>query len=173
MGRAGGNEGQSWREEEQDGLCVCGPHGGNKIPHCFTLNSEAVPVGSSEPPPPSPPPPSSSVIDFETCATGEDNTAALGQTVRTGRPPVGGLSFHDVPGRCMNPVALKLPQAYETPRPTQPWVSCSGARTTAPDLKHIMGRDGRTRDTVLLSREARVRGKARAVTVSHRHEAAN
>ena len=41
--------------------------------------------------------------------TVEDSTAGLGQTLRTGRLMVGGLSFRGVPGMCM----------FETPRPMQ------------------------------------------------------
>ena len=37
-----------------------------------------------------------------TRATVEDNTASLGQTPRSERPLVGGLSFHDVSRMCTN-----------------------------------------------------------------------
>ena len=46
-------------------------------------------------------PPSSSVGDVKhrsTCATVEDSTAGLGQTIHTGCPLVGGLSFHGTTG---------------------------------------------------------------------------
>ena len=62
-----------------------------------------------------------------TRAAVEDSTAGLGQTLRTERLVVGGLSFHDVSGMCMNSLAQQLP-GHETPRPTQ---ACSGVRTTA------------------------------------------
>ena len=55
-------------------------------------------MGSSESP-------GSSVVRLQTSmtrATVEDSTAGLGQTLRTGRPLVGGLSFHGVSGMCMN-----------------------------------------------------------------------
>ena len=42
-------------------------------------------------------------------ATVEDSTACLGQTLRTGRPLVGELSFHGVPGPCTNSMPLGLP----------------------------------------------------------------
>ena len=68
-----------------------------KSPQCFTLNSEALPfVWSSEPRVPS-------VIDFKTSMTLETveaGTTGLGQTLRTGRPLVGRLSFHGVSGLC-------------------------------------------------------------------------
>ena len=38
-----------------------------------------------------------------TRATAEDSTAGLGQTSRTGRALVGGLSFHGVSELCMDP----------------------------------------------------------------------
>ena len=41
-------------------------------------------------------------------ATVEDSTAGLGQTIRTGRPLVGGLSFHGVSGLCMSSLAHVL-----------------------------------------------------------------
>ena len=72
---------------------------GNKIPQCFTFNSEALPpVGEL------------GIPEFfgrrlhtsMTPATVEDSTAGLGQTLRTGRPLVDGLSFHGVSGLCMN-----------------------------------------------------------------------
>ena len=40
-----------------------------------------------------------------TRATAEDSTAGLGQTLRTGRPLVGGSCFHGVSGMCANPLA--------------------------------------------------------------------
>ena len=42
-----------------------------------------------------------------TRATVEDTTAVLGQTIRTLRPLISGLSFHGVLGLCMNPVARR------------------------------------------------------------------
>ena len=42
-------------------------------------------------------------------AAEKDSTAGLGQTLRTGRPLVGGFSFHDVSGMCTNPLAHGLP----------------------------------------------------------------
>ena len=44
-----------------------------------------------------------------TRATEEDSTAGLGQTLRTGRRLVGGLSFHGVSGLCTNSLAHRLP----------------------------------------------------------------
>ena len=44
-----------------------------------------------------------------TRATVEASTAGLGQTVRTKRPLVGGLSFHDVSKMWTSPLAHRLP----------------------------------------------------------------
>ena len=44
-----------------------------------------------------------------TRATVEDSTTGMGQTLRTGRLLVGGLSFHDVSGLCTNSLAHRLP----------------------------------------------------------------
>ena len=70
-----------------------------------------------------------------TRATVEDGSAGLGQTLRSVRLLVGGLSFHGVSELCMNSSAHGLPggnQAQGTRRPPmQAWVSCSGSRTTA------------------------------------------
>ena len=45
----------------------------------------------------------------KTHATVEDSSAGLGQTLRMGRPLVGGLFFHGVLGLCMSSLALRLP----------------------------------------------------------------
>ena len=72
-----------------------------------------------------------------TRATVEESTAGLRQTLRTGRLLVGGLSFHGVSGRFMNPwhkgrlVECK-PRVYETR------VSCSGGRLSTCD-PHFLG----------------------------------
>ena len=39
----------------------------------------------------------------------EENTAGLGQKLRTGRPLVGGFSFHGVSGLCTSSLAHRLP----------------------------------------------------------------
>ena len=44
-----------------------------------------------------------------TRATEEDSTAGLGQTLRTGRFVVRGLSFHGLSGLHTNPLAQRLP----------------------------------------------------------------
>ena len=44
-----------------------------------------------------------------TRATVEDSTAGLGETLRTERPQVGGLSFPGVSGMCMHSLAHGLP----------------------------------------------------------------
>ena len=72
-----------------------------------------------------------------TRAAVEDSAAALGQTLRTGRPLVGGLSFHGVSGLCMSSSADRLPGGMRR-RPMQAWVSCSGGRTPACD-PHALG----------------------------------
>ena len=85
-----------------------------------------------------------------TRATVEDSTAGLGQTLRTGPPLVGGLSFHHVSRMCMNPTAHSFPrgiQAYETTRPMhagslalgvgQLLVTRPCGKHRRPDLKHI------------------------------------
>ena len=83
-----------------------------RVPARQRSNSEAFPlVGSSEPP------------EFfghrlqssMTRATVEDSTAGLGQTLRTGRPLVGGLSLHGVSGLCMNSRAHWLPRWNSSP----------------------------------------------------------
>ena len=55
----------------------------------------------------------------------------MGRTRRTGLPPVGGLSFHGVPGLCSNSLAHRLPGGIEAQGkirpPMQAWVSFSGA----------------------------------------------
>ena len=88
--------------------------------------------------------PSSPVIDFEPRATVVDSPASLRQTLRTGRPLVGGLSFPDVSGLCMNLLAHGLPRGIQAQgmrrRPMQALVSCSGCRTTACD-PHALGGD--------------------------------
>ena len=70
-------------------------------------------------------------------ATVEDSTAVLCQTLRTGRPLVGGLSFHGVLGLCMSSLAHRLQGGVQAQglrrRPMQAWVSCSRGRTTACD----------------------------------------
>ena len=77
-------------------------------------------------------------------ATVEDSTAGLGQLLRTGRPLVGGLSFHGVSGLCMSSLAHWLQGGVQAQvrrrRPMQAWVSCSGGRTTACD-PHAFGGD--------------------------------
>ena len=49
---------------------------------------------------------------------------------RTGRHPVGGLSFHDVSGLWTKSLAHRLPGGVQAQskrrRPKQAWVSCSG-----------------------------------------------
>ena len=78
-----------------------------------------------------------------TRATVEDSTAGLGQTLRTGHPLVGGSSFHGVSGLCINSLAQRLPGGIQAQgmgrRPMQAWVSCSGGRTTAYDLRALRG----------------------------------
>ena len=48
-----------------------------------------------------------------THATVEASTAGLGQTVRTKRPLVGGLSFDDVSGMWTSPLAHRLPRGIQ------------------------------------------------------------
>ena len=48
-----------------------------------------------------------------TRATLEDSTAGLGQTLRAGCPLVGGLSFHNVSGRCVSSLAHGLPDGIQ------------------------------------------------------------
>ena len=58
-------------------------------------------------------PPSSSVINFKTSMTHvtvEDSKAGLGQTLCTGSPLVGGLSFCNVSELCTSSLAQQLPQ---------------------------------------------------------------
>ena len=85
-------------------------------------------------------PPCSLVVDSKprlTRATLEESTAGLGELPRAGRPPVGGLSFHDVSGLCTNSLARVLPGGSQAQgmrrRPMQALVSCPGGRTTACD----------------------------------------
>ena len=72
-----------------------------------------------------------------------DSTAGLGQTLRTGRPLLGGLSFHGVSGLSTSSLARRLPGGIQAQgirrRPTQAWVSCSGGRTTACDPRLLGG----------------------------------
>ena len=73
-----------------------------------------------------------------TCATVEDSTGGLGQTLRTGHPLVGGLSVHDVSGLRTNPLAHRLPEgihAYSVldTAADEGLVSCSGGRPTTWD----------------------------------------
>ena len=67
----------------------------------------------------------------------EDSTAGLGPTLRTGRAPVGGLSFHGVSGLCANSLACWQPGGIQAQdmgrRPMQAWVTCFGGRTHACD----------------------------------------
>ena len=42
----------------------------------------------------------------------EDSTGGLGQTLRAGRPLVGGLSFYGVSVMCTNPLAHRLPGGF-------------------------------------------------------------
>ena len=93
-----------------------------------------------------------------TRATVVDSEAGLGQTLRTGRLLIDGLSFHGVSGLCMGSLAHRLPggihasRVYQTPRPMQawslalgvgqlpvvhtPWVAISVVSSVAPNLKH-------------------------------------
>ena len=67
-----------------------------------------------------------------TRATVEDSTTGPGQTFRTGRPLVGGLSFHGVQGLCTNSLAQRLPGGTQaqrlTTRSMQAWASSTGGR---------------------------------------------
>ena len=106
----------------------------HEIPQCFTKKSEALPlVGNSEPRVFFGPRLQTSM----TRATVEDSAAGLVQILRTGRPLVGGLSFHGVWGLCTNPVARRPPRGIQAQdmrrRPMQAWVSRSGSGTTACD----------------------------------------
>ena len=70
-----------------------------------------------------------------TRATVDDSTAGVGRTLRTGRPLVGGLSFHGVSVMCMSSrwhmdCQEEFRLNASKGRPTQAWVSCSGVRTT-------------------------------------------
>ena len=81
-----------------------------------------------------------------TRATVEDSTAGLGQTLRTGRLLVGGLSLHGLSGLCLSwthglPGGIRAQGMRR--RTIQAWVSCSGrggGRATACD-PHAVGGD--------------------------------
>ena len=77
-------------------------------------------------------------------ATVEDSTAGPCQALRTGRPLVGGLSFHGVSGLSTSSLAHRLPGGIQAQgmrrRSTPVWVSRSGSRTTAYD-PHALGSD--------------------------------
>ena len=45
----------------------------------------------------------------------EGSMAGLGQTLRTGRPLVGGFSFHDVSVMCMSPLVHRLTGGTQAP----------------------------------------------------------
>ena len=64
------------------------------------MNSEALPPAGSLEPPPTPSPEffGHRLQTSMTCATVEDSTAGLGQTLRLDRPLIGGLSVHGVLG---------------------------------------------------------------------------
>ena len=77
-------------------LCVGGgPHRGRGTPTCGELGTSEVF--------------SHRLHTSMTRGTADDSTAGLGQTLRTGRPLVGGLSFHDVYGLCTSSLAHRLP----------------------------------------------------------------
>ena len=80
----------------------------------FTLSSEALPpVGARNP--------DCFVHRLQasmTRATVEDSTAGLGHTLRTGRPLVGGVPFHDVSGA--RSLSHKLPEGIQDPQ-MQAW----------------------------------------------------
>ena len=79
-----------------------------------------------------------------TCATVEDSTAGLGQSLRAGCPLVGGLSFPRRLGTC---ACVPWHTGYWEEcrpqdmrrRPMQAWVSCSGGRSTACDPDTLVG----------------------------------
>ena len=60
-----------------------------------------------------------------TRATVEDSTAGLGQILRTGRPLVGGFSFHGVSRTCMHPLAhtgsVRLKSFHSVRSPCWAW----------------------------------------------------
>ena len=72
-----------------------------------------------------------------------DGTAGLGQTLRAGRPPVGGLTFHGVSGLCMSSLAHRLPSGIQAQgmriRPMQAWASCSHTTWVALSVASSVG----------------------------------
>ena len=77
-----------------------------------------------------------------TRATVEDSTTGLGQTLRTGRLLVGGLSFHDVYGLCTSSLAHRLSGGIQTQgmrdRRCRRGSLALGGRPTACD-PHVLG----------------------------------
>ena len=83
-----------------------------------------------------------------TRATVEDRTAGVGQSLRTGRPLVGGFSFHGVSGLCPNSLAHGQPggiqsqgmrqaaDAGQLPVIRTPWGGAQCGEQCGPDLEH-------------------------------------
>ena len=111
-------------------LCVGGPHGGRM--GTKARSASLFPVGHSHLWKLGAPEFFGHRQTSMTRAPVEESTTGLGQTRRTGRLPVGCLSFHGVSGLCTNSLAhtggsqvLGLRHAGDA------WVSCSEGRTTA------------------------------------------
>ena len=87
------------------------------------------------------------------------------KTRATRRPLVGGFSFHDVSGRCMNSLAGGIRAQGMRRRPVQTWVSCSGCWTTASD-PHNLGCGSSVATSVTTKTKTKTKQKTTTTTTT-------